>query len=111
MLLPTAAVPESATAYGGRNARFGLVIQARWEHEWDSAAQVSWAKELREALAPYSSGRVYANFIAADEADRVGSAHGPENYRRLRELKSKYDPANMFHNNPNVPPICSDTRT
>ena len=45
-----------------------------------------------------------ANFIAADEADRVSSAHGPENYRRLRELKWKYDPANVFHNNPNVPP-------
>jgi FAD/FMN-containing dehydrogenase len=72
---------------------------------------VSWAKELRDALAPYSSGRVYANFIAADEADRVSLAHGPENYRRLRELKSKYDPANVFHNNPNVPPICSDART
>jgi hypothetical protein len=67
--------------------------------------------KLCDALAPYSSGRVYANFIAADEADRVSSAHGPENYRRLRVLKSKYDPANVFHNNPNVPPICSDART
>jgi FAD/FMN-containing dehydrogenase len=104
-------VPESATAYGNRNTRFGLVIQARWEHGSDSAVHVSWAKELRDALAPYSSGRVYANFIAADEADRVSLAHGPKNYRRLRELKSKYDPANVFHNNPNVPPICSDART
>jgi FAD/FMN-containing dehydrogenase len=103
-------VLESETAYGSRKARFGLVIQARWEHGSDSAAQVSWAKELRDALAPYATGRVYANFIAADEADRVSSAHGPENYRRLRELKSKYDPANVFHNNPNVPPICSDAR-
>jgi FAD/FMN-containing dehydrogenase len=51
---------------------------------------------LRDALAPYATGRVYANFIAADEADRVPSAHGPENYRRLRQLKSKYDPANVF---------------
>jgi FAD/FMN-containing dehydrogenase len=60
---------------------------------------------LRDALAPYTTGRAYTNFIAADEADRVRSAHGPENYRRLRELKSKYDPANVFHNNPNVPPL------
>jgi FAD/FMN-containing dehydrogenase len=104
-------VLESESAYGSRKARFGLVIQARWEHGSDSAAQVSWAKELRDALAPYATGRVYANFIAADEADRVSSAHGPENYRRLRELKWKYDPANVFHNNPNVPPICSGPRT
>jgi len=66
---------------------------------------------LRNALAPYSSGWVYANFIAADEADRVSSAHGPENYRRLRELKSMHDPANVFHNNPNITPICNDART
>ena len=98
-------IPETATAYGSRNARFALVIQARWEHGSDSRARVRWAKGLRNALAPHSTGRVYANFIAADEADRVRSAHGPENYRRLRELKSKYDPENVFHNNPNVPPI------
>jgi len=98
-------VPESATACGSRNATFGLAIQARWEHGSDSAAQVAWAKGLRDALAPYTTGRVYANFIAADEAYRVRSAHGAENYRRLRELKSKYDPENVFHKNPNVPPI------
>jgi FAD/FMN-containing dehydrogenase len=98
-------VPESATAYGSRSARFALVIQARWEHRSDCIAQVAWAKRLRDALAPYTTGRAYANFLAADEAERVCSAHGPENYRRLRELKSKYDPENVFHNNPNVPPI------
>jgi FAD/FMN-containing dehydrogenase len=98
-------VPEGATAYGNRDARFGLVIQARWQDGSDSTAQVAWAKGLRDALAPHATGRAYANFIAADEANRVCSAHGPENYRRLRELKSKYDPANVFHNNPNVPPL------
>jgi len=98
-------VPEGATAYGSRNAKFGLAIQARWEQGSDSTAQVAWAKGLRDALAPYTTGRAYTNFIAADEADRVRLAHGPENYHRLRELKSKYDPANVFHNNPNVPPF------
>jgi hypothetical protein len=72
-------VPESATACGSRNARLGLVIQARWERGSDSTAQVAWARGLRDALAPCTTGRVYANFIAADEADRVRSAHGPEN--------------------------------
>ena len=67
--------------------------------------RLPWAKQLRDALAPYTTGRAYANFLAADEAQRVCSAHGPENYRRLRELKSNYDPKNVFRNNPNVPPI------
>jgi len=98
-------VPETATAYGNRSANFGLVIQARWEHGADSAVQISWARELRDAVAPHASGGVYANFVAADEAERVSSAHGPENYRRLRELKARYDPGNVFRHNPNVPPI------
>jgi len=68
-------VAEGATAYGSRNARFGLVIQARWENESESTAQVAWAKALRDALAPYATGRVYPNFLAADEADRLRSAH------------------------------------
>jgi hypothetical protein len=50
-------VPESATAYGSRSARFALVIQARWVHRSDCIAQVAWAKGLRDALAPYTTGR------------------------------------------------------
>jgi len=97
-------IPETATAYGNRGARFGLVIQARWERKEASAVLIAWAKELRDRLAPYTTGGAYANFLAADEAHRVSAAHGPDNYHRLQELKSKYDPENVFRANPNVPP-------
>jgi FAD/FMN-containing dehydrogenase len=100
-------VAETETAYGNRNAEFGLVIQARWENAADSTNQTGWAKELRDALAPHATGGVYANFIAADERDRVPLAHGAENYRRLQELKLKYDPENVFRGNPNVTPAKS----
>lgn len=97
-------IPETATAYGNRGARFGLAIQARWERNEESDVQIAWAKELRDKLAPYATGGAYANFLAADELHRVSAAHGPENYHRLQELKSKYDPENVFRANPNVPP-------
>lgn len=97
-------VPESATAFGNRNAEFGLVIQARWEHARESDFWIGWARELRDALAPHTSGGVYTNFLAREESGRVPSAHGAENHARLQELKRKYDPANMFHLNPNVIP-------
>ena len=51
-----------------------------------------------------TTGGAYANFLAADEAHRVSAAHGPDNYHRLQELKSKYDPENVFRANPNIPP-------
>ena len=97
-------VPETATAFGNRRARFALVIQARWENEAESTEQVAWAKELRDRLAPHSTGGVYANFVAADEPDRIPAAHGAENHRRLRELKAKCDPTNLFRANVNVAP-------
>jgi FAD/FMN-containing dehydrogenase len=98
-------IPETATAYGNRGARFGLVIQARWERPEESAVQIAWAKELQDRLAPYATGGACANFLAADEPHRVRAAHGPENYQRLQELKSKYDPENVFRANPNIPPV------
>jgi FAD/FMN-containing dehydrogenase len=95
-----AKVADTATAYGNRRARFGLVIQARWERAEDSAGHIAWAKQLRDALAPHATGGAYANFLAIDEADRVSAAHGLENMPRLRSLKVKYDPGNVFRHNP-----------
>jgi FAD/FMN-containing dehydrogenase len=97
-------IAESATAYGSRSARFSLVVQARWEHGGETETQLAWSKGLRDRLTPYATGGVYANFIAADEQDRVPAAHGPDNYLRLRALKAKYDPTNFFRVNVNIPP-------
>jgi FAD/FMN-containing dehydrogenase len=36
-------------------------------------------------------------------ADPAAVAYGP-NYARLRQLKSKYDPDNVFHVNVNIKP-------
>jgi FAD/FMN-containing dehydrogenase len=74
------------------------------ERKEESAGRIAWAKEMRDKLAPYATGCAYANFLAADEPHRVSAAHGPENDHRLQELKSKYDPENVFCANPNVPP-------
>jgi hypothetical protein len=52
---------------------------------------------------PHATGGVYVNLIAEDEADRVSAAYG-DNYGRLVELKQKWDPANLFSNNYNIPP-------
>jgi FAD/FMN-containing dehydrogenase len=43
------------------------------------------------------------NFLTEDESARVASVYGP-NYERLRDLKSKYDPDNLFRMNHNIPP-------
>ncbi|MDL4816800.1 FAD-binding oxidoreductase [Actinomadura opuntiae] len=52
-----------------------------------------------------ASGRVL-NFLfgAAATPDQVRAAYEPETYRRLTELKARYDPANLFRLNHHIPP-------
>ena len=56
---------------------------------------------LYEAAAPFAAGSVYVNFMPEDESDRVENAYGA-NYRRLAEIKRRYDPDNRFRMNQNI---------
>ena len=48
---------------------------------------------------------VYVNFLDADDdTSRVREAYGDDTYRRLAEVKAKYDPDNAFHHNKNIRP-------
>jgi len=66
------------------------------------AVETAWAREFFDALEPHRAG-VYVNFLDADDdASRVREAYGDANYRRLVEVKAKYDPENVFRNNKNI---------
>jgi FAD/FMN-containing dehydrogenase len=55
---------------------------------------------------PHSNGRLYLNFLAGSEGEAtvVREAIGTDTYKRLREVKRKYDPTNFFRMNQNIPP-------
>jgi len=95
------------TAFNHRNARYNLLIVGIWTDPAAKADNVRWVRALWDAMAPYSSGGVYVNYLGqeADEgAERVKSAYGPEKYARLVALKQKYDPTNLFRLNQNINP-------
>jgi hypothetical protein len=102
-----ARVPEHATAYAGRAAAYNMVIEGVWlpeESGEHAAAETAWARGFLDALRPHRTG-VYVNFLDSDDDEsRVREAYGDHIYRRLAEVKAKYDPDNVFHHNKNIRP-------
>jgi FAD/FMN-containing dehydrogenase len=62
-----------------------------------------WARSFWSGLAPHHMG-VYVNFLMDEGSERVRAAYGAAKYNRLQALKKKYDPANLFQLNQNIPP-------
>ena len=95
------------SAYPGRDVEHNIVIDAAWLPEQDDAvgaAETAWTRRFLAALHRHRAG-VYVNFLDADDdAGRVREAYGDETYSRLAEIKAKYDPENVFHNNKNIEP-------
>lgn len=93
------------TAFGHRDAAFNLQVDATWEPGADPAPHVAWVRSVWTAMRQFSSGGVYVNFLGADDGPAgLRLAYDPARFRRLRALKSRFDPDNFFHNNQNIPP-------
>jgi hypothetical protein len=102
-----ARAPRDATAYPGRYVEHNIIIDAVWlpeQNDTVGAAETAWAREFLAALQPHRAG-VYVNFLDSDDdTSRVREAYGDNTYRRLADVKAKYDPENVFHNNKNIQP-------
>jgi FAD/FMN-containing dehydrogenase len=54
-------------------------------------------------MQPWFAGSVYVNGLDQDDAAQIPRAYGG-NYTRLRTIKAKYDPRNLFRHNHNIVP-------
>jgi hypothetical protein len=99
-----ARVGENETACGFRGSKYALVIQARWQSVADDAAQLAWTQDFFEAMKPHSAGNVNVNFVADEGDARVADAYNTQVLARLRPIKAKYDPRNLFRLNQNIRP-------
>ena len=75
-----------------------------WSNPADSDANVQWTRELWAAMQPFLSGSVYVNYLGEEGEERVKAAYTPTKYARLVDLKTKYDPTNLFRLNQNIKP-------
>lgn len=99
-----ARVPEDATAFGARTAPFNTHFLSMWESEADDEKNIAYTRAIAAAMKPWTSGRAYLNFIGDEGLHRIEASFGAEKYARLQELKSKWDPNNLFSHNQNIKP-------
>ena len=101
-------VPVDATAVPHRQQGFNLLIPSVWMEHAETDANIAWTREIFENMQPFFASGRYVNYLDDDEAelgwsDPVQAAYGP-NHERLVEVKTKYDPENLFHLNFNILP-------
>jgi FAD/FMN-containing dehydrogenase len=98
-----ARVSDADTAFHGRNAGFTFNINGNTETAAGFEAERQWARDFWTALEPYHTS-VYVNFLMEEGEERVRQAYGSEKFDRLKKLKRKYDPTNLFRMNQNIRP-------
>jgi FAD/FMN-containing dehydrogenase len=94
--------PSDHSAVGNRDAEYVFNITASWEKPDDDVANIEWARAAWRDMKRFSTGGTYINFLTEEETgDRIQAAYGA-NYRRLVDIKGKWDPENLFRMNKNI---------
>ncbi len=93
------------TAFPHRSDGYNLLVLSQWLEPESTDRCIAWARQTYREMEPFVGSGRYVNYLGDDEiGDPVAAAYGP-NYRRLQEIKAKYDPANFFHMNQNIRPL------
>jgi FAD/FMN-containing dehydrogenase len=99
-----ARVPDDATAFAHRKSRILAVLVNFYDGTpEDRARRQAWVDAFSAALDQGDRG-AYVNFLADEGPDRVRAAYPGPTWDRLVGIKRRYDPANLFRHNQNIPP-------
>jgi FAD/FMN-containing dehydrogenase len=97
-----ARVPDDATAFAHRGRGMMVNVIATYEHADEIEEREGWVTSLSTAVRQGDAG-AYVGFMADEGEARVREAYPPAVWDRLVEIKARYDPANLFRLNQNVP--------
>ncbi|MCP3760698.1 FAD-binding oxidoreductase [Streptomyces sp. TBY4] len=97
-------VGEGDTAFSHRQATHSLLVLRMWQDPAESAENMAWGRACYDAAEPFLDNGVYVNYLGDEGEARVRAAYGA-GYERLVEVKTRYDPTNLFRLNQNVAPV------
>ena len=102
-------VPDDATAFAHRRRRLLCSVVAAGFAEADTDRHRRWVQSLSGAMGYLAKG-AYLNFLDDADEPRRHEAYPDGTYRRLVEVKGRYDPTNLFRRNLNIPPAEASPR-
>jgi FAD/FMN-containing dehydrogenase len=91
------------TPFASRDATYLFALESNWDDPAESEKNIAWSRKVFNDMKQFSTGSSYLNFpgFAEDRDTLIKAAYG-RNYERLRQIKAKYDPGNLFHGNLNI---------
>ncbi|HEX6581490.1 MAG TPA: FAD-binding oxidoreductase [Actinomycetota bacterium] len=98
-----ARVPANATAFAHRQSKIMVNVAALYERPDEVAVHGPWVEAFAAALRQGDDG-AYVNFLADEGEARIRAAYPGTTWDRLRQIKVRYDPTNLFRLNQNIPP-------
>jgi FAD/FMN-containing dehydrogenase len=87
---------------GHRDVPFSIVVAGQAETPEDFERAQAGVRALAAQLEPHATGGTFLNFLG--DPARTADAYTAGDHRRLREVKTAYDPDNVFGANHNIAP-------
>ena len=98
-----ARVPSDATAFAHRQSHILVNVASFYDTPEERPVREAWVETFSAALRQSDAG-AYVGFLNDESIERVRVAYPGETWERLAAIKAKYDPANLFRLNQNIPP-------
>ncbi|MGB8876545.1 MAG: BBE domain-containing protein [Solirubrobacteraceae bacterium] len=99
----TARVPNDATAFAHRDRGLFVNVGAMYADGAEKATHDAWVNGIADALGKDGAGG-YVGFLGDEDESTIRAAYPGQTWDRLRELKGRYDPDNLFRVNHKIPP-------
>jgi FAD/FMN-containing dehydrogenase len=98
-----ARVPQEATAFAHRDRGLFVNIAAMYMDPEEKDTHDAWVAGVAGLLSRDGAGG-YVGFLGEEDEATIRAAYPGPNWDRLREIKQRYDPDNLFRLNHNIPP-------
>jgi FAD/FMN-containing dehydrogenase len=97
-------IATDATAFAHRRSKVMVAFLAMYEGGAEVTAHFDrWATSALDTVSK-TNAVAYVNFLGLEGGEGLRAAYPGSTWDRLRQIKAKYDPENLFRLNQNIPP-------